>query len=435
MKSNESKRRLLSQISILSLTIVCIWLIASCESDNKSNGTLNENARIEVRDYLSSISKRLATNSVLDNNSPFKKITETNILNQFQNTGKVNISKILSDVPDKLTVGGIEYQINVEAFNENSMVSLLKRTSSTEPVYAVATDCDLFYDGTSNELPYAEDIDDISDEFNAAKDMALESLEYPLLVVTIEEIIDEESLDYSGYEGASSMSKTGSVPWLVLYGVMLKTERDGNTKEEFELYFRKSDIPNIVFNGYPYYFGRGQTIHIFNGGNRKDARNTIGVTYPDVNKKNVLYQVPAGQEIYLHALSSFDLFMIPWEDDLFAGKLARKDHSWFPQPKQFYPVGLDIKNKIYDEVYNAANEQKINNYGLTSKVEIALPDNWWNSWAFDQDDSYSKSPCINLTLANMEARTGNGVLLLTTDYAVGGGLGHIKYHLGLKYTN
>lgn len=376
----------------------------------------------QVKEYITNLAKEIAENRTFSSSSSMNKgkMSKTALVNRLLADEKIDLYEVTSSAPKSIKVDGKEFKVILEVANENKLNSFAKGNSASAVECGVGVDDQYFWDGVSSEvtvpvqlvykesaskpaetvywtLPYASDIDDIDEHFNAAIDEKLSELDYPMFVLTIENTVDEFTID--------KMNKTNNPgPYLAYKGVRLKVERDGWTDEEFELWYSKTDG---VYNNY------GCKYHWkFNGHTRPDASGVLRY-FNDVNKKNKWYERPDDQLIRLMALNSTPHFMVPWEDDWNSGDIDR-------YPDYIDPNGVPWEAKLYD-AYNCATNRV--DAGVIIRTHVD------HLGALDQDDRYSEAGIYNITAGNVHARAYGGNIFFETNQAINGGLDDINYRL------
>ncbi len=407
---------------VLAGMIMAAVILAGCErpgavKDAGDTGALRRTAenlsREQARAYLEELAAIYTQDNALINVTNIERILEEE---------SVPLSGLVEGADDQLTVDSLDYTIRVELFNETQASPLMTAIAKAgDYAFGICGDVDRLYpEEGSTQITYPTfkavvsrmewsmeteemsqmwetDIDTIDDEWNADLDDMYNNLPYALFVLSLEEN------DNGGGEEPSEDVETASY-YLTFKAVWLKVERDGNSHEEFEMWYNHP-ISGLVDARWK-----------FNGIWRNDARG-VNAYFNDVNKKKKWYERPDNDLTYLFKLDDeFTRVILPFEDDWREGLMDRVHYTWNPLIGYYW-----IKNW---DTYNAGTNMVQQNIPQMYVVHPQL-------LLFDQDDRFSEGAAGNLTFTNVRNRTNDGANYLNTDLATGGGLDDRIYKFGL----
>lgn len=416
------------------LSVAFIVALFACDSENSKQITLDKTPGVdnlssgEAHQYLEVLSQKITSSNSSDGllkSAHSGRLFKQETFNKLMKFEKLSGSEVLPDVPEQIMVDGKPHRIHFESFNCNQLGKLSKPLEGDGPILGVYVDPASYFDGVSDHVdypvqilsfengeyvtttetwshPYAADNDLIDDKLNSAIDAMKAGLTYPVFALTIEEISDES-------DDRDQLGKSTAMGYLAFRAVWLKTERDGSTDEEFEVWWGPE-------SGYLYNAKK------FDGGKYNEPATGQSVRYPDVDHKNHWYNAQDNVDPYvtigLVALDNTTAMAVaPWEDDQSAGKIAR--FNWITDP-----TGNRFVSKLYTDIFNAgSNAVDDDKYLRTDFDEAAV---------LDEDDPYAESPLYNLTYTNVVALTGNRAYSFDTDFATNHPLGDIRWIFRLK---
>ncbi len=392
--------------------------------------------REQVKDYLNNLAKEVAENRTFTATGQVNKskMNKATFINRLLTEEKVDMYEVMTGAPKTIKVDGKECKVIIEAANEDKLNSFAKGSSATEVECAIAVDDQYFWDGVSSEvtvpvqlvydensgipvetqywtLPYASDINDIEEDFNNAIAARLASLEFPMFILTIENNLEELEM-----EKTAGLNKPTAAGYLVLKGIRLRTERDGWSHEEFELWYGGPVIPS---NTKPVIYQCWK----MNGVTRLDASGTQRY-FSDVNKAHKWY-ADQGWDVRLLALGDDNKAMVAWEDDWNEGQIDRRclvPNLSYIRPGQTNVRHVRASTKNYD-AWDLSTNKIDPNVDLATEIDGAwLP-------TIDEDDSFSQSAVYKITNNNVRDRSQNGTYTFHSADAVNvpGGLGDIYY--------
>lgn len=439
-----------------------VFIVVGCDESKTNKNLAQDNlTKAEADQYIKELSMQLANldpqTGHLNKTSHRNSLMKESVVNKLKNDEHVNISEVIEGSTDRIMVEGKPYQIVLEVLNDDQLEQMNKANSNMQlPGNGVIVDDDdvvtntktypvyLVYDESATTpvtteywtLPYADDMDQVGSDFNNAFFQKIDAITYPVFTISMEEVATPLSKNVS-----SQLSKTNYSGYLVFKGVALKEGRDLVSDEEFELYF---DQPQYKINGY---YNKspmdGFTTHLFDGQYRLDARNTVQVKYPDVNKSFRFFYFNWGRErqlrwyemddtqlIYLIGLTSDERTMIPWEDDSYAGGIA-VNYPTIQIPHTNDSFKSVVFNSLYD-VYSAANNSILFNQSIATSKGVELTANGQLIPWKDPDDQYSKAGVGGLSAGNVSGQTNIGQRYINTDEATNGKLAHIVWKLGYR---
>ncbi len=205
---------------------------------------------------------------------------------------------------------------------------------------------------------------------------------------------------------------------MTLKGIRLKTERDGWSHEEFELWY---GVP-IEIQGYTIMRPLIRYGWKMNGHNRLDASGTTRY-FSDVNKKDKWY-ADNDQNVRLMALGDDKKAMVAWEDDWNEGQIDRKCLI----PNLVLATGDVIRaNTSNYDAWNLANNRIETQVELSTKIDGTW---FWNN--LDDDDRFSQSAVTNITNGNVQALSPGATSTslgntFHSENAINATLGDVKY--------
>jgi hypothetical protein len=251
---------------------------------------------------------------------------------------------------------------------------------------------------TADEIwtaPYASDIDDIDDAFNAYVRNLRSNLDYPIFAITSEEIDDENGGESSNpFTRGLEKSASGN-GYLTLLGIRLYVERDGLTKDEFESWYNELNVYgyNIrtgsgKLNGGPGYRWK----HNDNGDDRTIDAGGYEKKLQDVNSAHIWYD--QGSPFRLFPLNDIRILM-PFDDDHNEGEMSRDNGS-----------SLDKENW---KAYNPA-DSSVSTNEFWHVVDNELPQ------IGDEDDRYGEGGIWSITSSAVKKATRDGLAVIDTKY-------------------
>lgn len=437
---------------------LCFVFLAGCESNNKIQKKPGKDnlTQEEAGGYLKELARQLAEgNSASDGlgkTSMSNSLLKASTLQKIMTEEKIALTELSPDVPEEIMVEGKPKTLVLEIFNEETLKASITSSGTLQkkaqlPGYGVIEDEAFYWDGASEivdvpvylsydengttnvvqedwSLPYASDIDSIDDQFNTAINQRIESLEYPLFVVSMDPV--ESTVEADTYNNDVESALKG---YLVLKGLRLKVERDGWTNDELELWYGKQGdgVAIPASNPNSYYLVTNTIIKErwrMNGKSRKDASG-VSRYFSDVNKKNKWY-ADQGWDVRLLKLSNWTpRTLVAWEDDDDPGRMDRSQIMFLWDPYESYDP-LDTTKiqfvhgqrhtwQVWSLAYDSVYRDKI-----TTKV---------NGWALDQDDRYSESGVVDINMVwvyLLHSKSPNSSYFSSGD-ARGGGLDDIVY--------
>ncbi|MBX7150745.1 hypothetical protein K1X84_03825 [bacterium] len=413
-----------------------LFFSQSCEERTEKafnkNPSTDNLTREEANQYLEILSRQL---SFGDHSLSKSKngLLKTSTLHRFLKEDKMNIAEVMDGAEGRIKVDGKICRVNVEIFNAGAVEAFSKNLAfgeGDETLYGVYPDPANYYDGTSNEVtfpvhvvssdegsfassdefwtaPYAKDIDDIDDEFQAYIANLRATLTYPIFAVTMEEEDDpEENLArITVAKKRRELNKGLSSAYLTLHSIRLYVTRDGLTAEEFQSWYGRLD-------------GVSRYKHNDNSGETTIDARGVPVKLEDINTDHKWYdQTTPFYYMYL-STGNNDGVVLPFEDDINEGSMDRSEDCFYIQD-----YGC-IHSENWDEAWNAATGSVSKNVSLSYTI-----DNQQQSWV-DTDDKYGEGALFNENQSNMHSRTGGGTEIADTKSYTDGGLDDMRWKIG-----